>query len=176
MRNGNSSDAARIADIGEGGFIEQADAIPQKIALLCLNQKSSLSYAEARLDGERRQIRLFLPDDGVMAGTQLFQRGPLLPVQPDVLTFVLADRATLRKCGRLGKLRAARDADRFHGSSLARPVGWILSGLLVVLQSPEIPADNGQRPEMTGLKSAGLVERALDLMPRFTCIQLAHSS
>ena len=124
MRNGNRPDAARGADIGEGGFIEQADAIPQKIALLCLNQKSSLSYAEAGVDSERGQIRLLLPDHDVMAGTQLFQRGPLLPVQPDVLPFVLADRATLRKCRRLSKLRAARDADRFHRFELSATSSW----------------------------------------------------
>jgi hypothetical protein len=53
-------------------------------------------------------------------------------------------------------------------ASLAR--GRPISGLGVKWRNLEVPADSAQLPERAGLKSAGLINRALNLMPEFTCI------
>ena len=75
-----------------------------------------------RLDGKRRQTRLFLLNDGFVGRAQFIERGPLLSVEPDILALVRADRAMRGRLIAASVLGAARFADRVHLTSLTRRV------------------------------------------------------
>jgi len=116
MRMGNADvlQAAAALDVVDGGRIERAEAIPEDVAFWRLQQKGALAYAELGIDAERRERALLQNDIDAVGGAEIFKGGPLLTVEADELALIFANGAALGRRGRLLKLCAASDANRFH--------------------------------------------------------------
>jgi hypothetical protein len=96
------------------GVVDERDHVPDHVPLVRLDEEQPLADADLRLDADA-EVAGVLAYVAAMLGLQLFERRPPLAIETDVLTFVLADRAALRRRGALGELRCAGQTDRVQG-------------------------------------------------------------
>ena len=94
MRNRYSRNSAERPHQGDGGVVDHADAVPQNIAGRTGNQQRTLPNGKFGFADNAPNAAGFLKDAIVMSAAQNLKRGPLLPVEPDELALVLAERAT----------------------------------------------------------------------------------
>jgi hypothetical protein len=122
MRNRDPGDPAHGAHDLDRCVVDEADAVPQDVAVRRADQQGALGNGEGRHGADADQGRLLLAEGGEVGALHCAQRGPGLAEHVHVLALVLADRAAGRWCVARGVLRAAGGADeRWHGALLAPP-------------------------------------------------------
>ena len=107
VRNGDSPDAAQAIHGRNRRLVNQADAVPQQVALRRLHQQRPLPDGKAGLRANAGQPWFFRFDDIVMISLQISQCRPLLPLPAHVLPLILADGAVRRCTLGGGELRTA---------------------------------------------------------------------
>jgi hypothetical protein len=96
------------------GVVDERDHVPDHVRLVRLDEQQPLTDPDRRLDADP-EVAGVLANVGTALGPELLQRRPALTVEPDVLPFVVADRAALRRRAALAELRRAGQADRVQG-------------------------------------------------------------
>src|SRR3954470_9753125 len=99
--------SARV-DLALGLGVEQRHAVPEDVPVAVRDEPGALADGELRLRPDPDE-RALVADHVVMSRAQGPHRRPLLAVDRDVLTGVLADRAVV---ARVAVLHAARHTDR----------------------------------------------------------------
>src|SRR5439155_25663928 len=97
MENRNGGQAAECLHKLDGIAVNQAKAVPEKAAILRLQQECPLSDCKIRYRVNPPRFLAFIQEDVTMGSPQLVQRDPLLSVWPDVLAHILANRAVPRR-------------------------------------------------------------------------------
>src|SRR5215208_1634368 len=97
VRNSNGADTAACLDGVHRRIVEQADAVPKHIAVWCLNEQGALTDGEARHCANAGDVRVNVLDPVVKFLLHFRDSRPALPLDPDVLSFVLADGTMLRR-------------------------------------------------------------------------------
>src|SRR5215212_9228727 len=116
MRHGNRTDASARLDRFHRGLIQQADAVPEHIAVGGLNEQCALTDGEARHRTDAGNVRVHVLDAVVKIPLHLGDGGPALPLEADVLSLVFADRAVLRRRVSFRMLHTAGHTDKvWHG-------------------------------------------------------------
>lgn len=93
------------------GVVEQGDAVPQDVAMRGAHEQRPLPDRERRFHADADEVGLLLAQHhGVLPG-EVGHGGPLLPIPPDILAFVLADRAVSRWPTCVGVLDATGHTD-----------------------------------------------------------------
>ena len=111
VRDGDRSQPSGIRNRFDRFVVEQRDAVPEQIASGCPHQKRALPDRELRVRREAEQVGLFVRAPIAVALAKFAESSPLLPVEPDVLPLVQADRALRwRRFGRR-ELGSAGHAD-----------------------------------------------------------------
>ncbi|HMN59354.1 MAG TPA: hypothetical protein PJ988_03270 [Anaerolinea sp.] len=113
VRDGDGRDAPQGFYVGEGGLVQQADAVPQHVAIGSVHQQGALPDGEARHAADAGQAGLDSADEVVVFGLERLQGGPLLALVANVLAVILTDEAARRGLRRGRVLRAAGLADVF---------------------------------------------------------------
>src|SRR5262245_61819712 len=96
VRDGDGRDPAQCLDCGNGGFIQQADAVPQHIPLGGLDEQCTLADGNRWLRPDAGKAVLFQLEDILMCLTQRVECGPLLALPANVLAWVFTDWAVRR--------------------------------------------------------------------------------
>ena len=96
------------------GVVDERDHVPDHVPLVRLDEQQPLTDPDLRLDADA-EVAGVLANVGAALGPELLERRPALTVEPDVLPFVVADRAALRRRFALAELRRAGQADRVQG-------------------------------------------------------------
>ena len=111
MRDGDGAQAAETLDEGDGGLVDERDAIPQDVAVRRANEQRALADGETRLGADADQARLVLAEGVEMADREPVQGRPRLSARRRELALVLAHAALSRRSSARRILHAARRAD-----------------------------------------------------------------
>jgi asparaginyl-tRNA synthetase len=181
VRNGDSANAAERVDALNGSIVEQRHAIPQNISARRLDEKGTLPDRERRLRPDAEKIRSFSLDPIRVIGSQLLERGPLLPVPVHVLPLIVANRTTRRRLLGFAELCAARDANVITHNSpspLVATALWAVQGLTARLSKEDLYGPQGRGYNQK--RTEELVELSLTSklapMPATTSVKAALQS
>src|SRR2546421_395133 len=95
MRERDGRDPPAVPELLHDVAVDQADAVPQHVAVGRGNQQRARPDAERWLRADPDQPEVVADVVTVSLRSHLLQRRPLLPLPADVLALVLADRAAL---------------------------------------------------------------------------------
>ena len=97
MRDGDGTQAAETFDEGDGGLVDERNAIPQYVAVRRANEQRALADGETRQCADANQARLVLAKGIEMACGEQVKRRPGLPTRGRELALVLAHTALSRR-------------------------------------------------------------------------------
>jgi hypothetical protein len=97
MRDGNGTQAAETFDEGDGGLVDERNAIPQYVAVRRANEQRALADGKTRQRADANQARLVLAKGVEMARREQVKRRPGLPTGGRELALVLAHTALSRR-------------------------------------------------------------------------------
>src|SRR6266536_1870619 len=116
------ADAAQLADLCEHVIVDVGDHVPQHVPPGRAHQQGALADGSRRRGADTHHTGAFLLDPAAVASrTQLGERGPLLPVPADVLTFIQADRAVRARTAVLNTAGFADGKARIHVTTYSQP-------------------------------------------------------
>lgn len=118
MGDGDRLDAAMATYVSNRFVIKERYTIPEQVPFLSFHQVTLLTNRKLRPRDDAHQILFFKPN--LILETlpaQLVHRCPLLSVNTNVLTFVIADRATIRNACGIRELSSALRANEFQPNS-----------------------------------------------------------
>src|SRR5215468_640490 len=120
MRNGDRPEAAEAVDEGDGGSVDERDAVPEHIAVGRAQEERALTDGKAWLRANADEARLVLPKAVEMGHAEPVQGRPGLTGWRLELTFILAHPALGRRSGAWCILHSAGCADK--GGHLPAPL------------------------------------------------------
>src|SRR5262245_37878601 len=95
MRNSKRGDSPQRTDCFHSGVVQQADTVPEHVAVWGADEKRTLSNCKTRNSTYTRQVWSDFFNT-IMTFLLQFRNGcPALTVLPDVLTFILTNEAVL---------------------------------------------------------------------------------
>jgi len=120
VRNRDGANTAARFHFGDSFFVQQRNAIPEKISTRRLQEQRALADGELGLCPDAEKVRRFIFETVVMIGRQAFERYPCLAAVTNELAFVFANCATRRRVGSRAKLRSALHADKVLHREMVR--------------------------------------------------------
>src|SRR4051794_32264909 len=97
MRNRDPRETAERFDDGDGGLVDEGDAIPEEISVRCHDQQCPLANSESWRCFNTQKVALLLAKNIGISALHGVVRRPALAACRHILTFVLTDWTRLRR-------------------------------------------------------------------------------